>query len=217
MIDRFEESGVASSAAFGIWNANTVFSPVDLSANTGQWAGTENCTRPTIVKSTKSVGGAALASKHAAKMETANALCDLIARIVRYRYCTGALTFLLGQHRERQPQILRSAQDDISVRSGLRLHDRFAGDQEPHAINAGAGADVERLAIGAAPGHVGHALGDEQSGEVLAFGRENHYAPGACAIDVSLDIDFHAVGPAGARVTGSVIEQRGIGRAHVLT
>ena len=107
MIERFEESGVPSSAAFGIWNANTVFSLVDLFAITGHLAGTENCTRPTIVKSTKSVGGAALASKHAAKMETANTLCGFIARIVRYRHCAGALIFELGANREKQLRILR--------------------------------------------------------------------------------------------------------------
>jgi hypothetical protein len=107
MIDRFEESGVPSSAAFGIWNANTVFSVVDLFAITGQFAGTENCTRPTIVKSTKSAGGAALASKHVAKIETAKALCDFIARIVRYRPCAGALILVLREDREKQPRILR--------------------------------------------------------------------------------------------------------------
>jgi hypothetical protein len=59
------------------------------------------------VKSTKSVGGAALASKHAAKMETANTLCGFIARIVRYRHCAGALIFELGANREKQLRILR--------------------------------------------------------------------------------------------------------------
>ena len=172
MIDRFEESGVPSSAAFGIWNANTVFSLVDLFAITGQLPGTENCARPTIVKSTKPVGGAAPASKHAAKMETANALFGFIARIVRYRRSTGALIFVLGEDRGKQPQILRSPrrpQNDTSVRGGLCLHDRFAGDQQSHAVDAARGADVERLVIRSAPGYVGHALRDEQGGEVFAF------------------------------------------------
>jgi hypothetical protein len=42
MNDRFVESEVSLSAAFGIWNVNTVFSLVDLLANTGQSPGTEN-------------------------------------------------------------------------------------------------------------------------------------------------------------------------------
>ena len=88
MIDRFEESEVPLSAAFGIWNANTVFSVVDLLAITGQSAGTENCTRSTIVKSTSSVAGAdSVASKHVAKTEATNSLCDFIARIVLGRHC----------------------------------------------------------------------------------------------------------------------------------
>src|SRR5258708_38378154 len=88
VIDRFDESEVPSSAAFGIWNANTVFSLVDLLAITCQSTGTENCTRSTIVKSIRSVGCAsAVANKHVAKTGTTNGICDFIARIVGERHC----------------------------------------------------------------------------------------------------------------------------------
>src|SRR5580692_9876097 len=97
----------------------------------------------------------------------------------------------------------------------FRLDDGFAGNRQLHAVDAGAGADVKGFVIRAAPGYVGYALRDEQRGEVLAFGRENDDAAGTCAVDVSLDIDLHAIGAAGTRIAGSVIKQRGVGERAV--
>ena len=79
MIDRFEESESPLSAAFGIWNANTVFSLVDLLAITGQSAGTENSTRSTIVNSTRSVAvPVAAENRHVTNARRANDLFDFI-------------------------------------------------------------------------------------------------------------------------------------------
>src|SRR4051794_34143578 len=68
-----------------------------------------------------------------------------------------------------------------------------AGDLEMDAVEAGAGGDVERLVVVAAPGAVGGDFRDFDRAQMLSRGREDLNAAGAGAVDVALRIDPHAV------------------------
>jgi len=71
--------------------------------------------------------------------------------------------------RERAARLLCDPRLATFAPQSLALHDGLAGDVEMDAIDAGAGGDVEGLAIGSAPGKIGDALGHDDCAQRLAF------------------------------------------------
>ena len=69
-----------------------------------------------------------------------------------------------GRRSHRRHRARRVADRRAAVAPGVGLDSGLAGHVEPHRIEAGAGGDVERLAIGPAEAHVGHVLRHQHPG-----------------------------------------------------
>ncbi len=84
-----------------------------------------------------------------------------------------------------------------------------------HAVDRCLRGDVERAAVGVAPGAVGRALGRDDHAQVRAVGLEHPDAGCAGDVEVAQHVQLHAVGRAGLRVVhigdDATVGQRAVG------
>src|SRR5258708_26233129 len=70
----------------------------------------------------------------------------------------------------------------------------YAGNIHVNPVQPRGSGYVKSFAVGVSPGQIRGLLRELDCSQVFAFGSENPYAAGTNAIDISLLIDFHAVG-----------------------
>src|SRR5215467_14969247 len=77
----------------------------------------------------------------------------------------------------------------------------------PDAVDAAACRDVERLLVGVAEAHIGGYFRRPDRAKVLAFRRDDPYAPRTGLVEIALGIDPQSIGDAGLALPAHVDEQ----------
>src|SRR5579862_9644897 len=80
---------------------------------------------------------------------------------------------------------------EFATRGRLEL---YPGDFETNSIQTGPGANEKRFSVGSAKTQVGRVIGNEDRAQMFAFWRHDPDATGTRGINISLEIDLHAVG-----------------------
>src|SRR5437899_9571036 len=85
----------------------------------------------------------------------------------------------------------------------------------PDAVDAAARRNVERLLVGVAEAHIGGYFRGPDRAKVLAFRRDDPYAPRTGFVEIALDIDPQPVRDAGLAQPAHVDEQLAVGERAV--